>query len=124
MIEQFEKSELSIRLADKMDKIERTWEWLSIRNIPLIRVKKCLFTIFQKVREMSRHLTDQQRVLIQYNVNFAYYLVIAIIAYASTLEQGDYYQEENKLDYPDLYVPFIYHLRLIYAIMVFLVLLI
>ena len=124
MIEEFEKSELSIRLADKMDKIERTWEWLSIRNIPLIRVKKCLFTIFQKVREMSRHLTDQQRVLIQYNVKFAYYLVIAIIAYASTIEQSDYYMEENKLDYPDLYVPFIYHLRLIWAIMVFLVLLI
>ena len=31
-IEEFEKSELSIRLADKMDKMERTWEWLSIRN--------------------------------------------------------------------------------------------
>ena len=31
-IEEFEKSELSIRLADKMDKIERTWEWLSIRD--------------------------------------------------------------------------------------------
>ena len=124
MIEEFEKSELSIRLADKMDKMERTWEWLSIRNIPLIRVKKCLFKIFQKVREMSRHLTDQQRVLIQYNVKFAYYLVIAIIAYTSTMEQSDYYMEENKLDYPDLYVPFIYHLRLIWAIMVFLVLLI
>ena len=122
IIEEFEKSELSIRLADKMDKMERTWEWLSIRNMPsfLIRVKG----LFKKVKEMSRHLTDQQRVLIQYNVNFAYYLVIAIIAYASTMEQGDYYQEENKLDYPDLYVPFIYHLRLIWAIMVFLVLLI
>ena len=122
MIEEFEKSELSIRLADMMDKMERTWEWLSIRNMPrfLIRVKG----LFKKVKEMSRHLTDQQRVLIQYNVKLAYYLVIAIIAYASTMEQTDYYMEENKLDYPDLYVSFIYHLRLIWAIMVFLVLLI
>ena len=31
-IEEFEKSELSIRLADKMDKMDRTWEWLSLRN--------------------------------------------------------------------------------------------
>ena len=122
MIEEFEKSELSIRLADKMYKMERTWEWLSVRNMPrfLIRVKG----LFKKVKEMSRHLTDQQRVLIQYNVKFAYYLVIAIIAYASTMEQSDYYMDENQLDYPDLYVPFIYHLRLIWAIMVFLVLLI
>ena len=38
MIEEFEKSELSIRLADKMDKIERTWErfWESAIRIVFV----------------------------------------------------------------------------------------
>ena len=37
-IEEFEKSELSIRLADKMDKIERTWErfWESAIRIVFV----------------------------------------------------------------------------------------
>ena len=37
-IEEFEKSELSIRLVDKMDKIERTWErfWESAIRIVFV----------------------------------------------------------------------------------------
>ena len=89
MIEQFEKSELSIRLADKMYKIERTWEWSSYRNT--CRLKK-IFSL--KVRDLLECVTD--RFVMRISCKFLYYLVIAILAYIMTRD-GEYDVEENKL---------------------------
>ena len=89
MIEEFEKSELSIRLADMMDKMERTWEWSSYRNT--CRLKK-IFSL--KVRDLLECVTD--RFVMRISCKFVYYLVIAILAYIMTRD-GEYDAEENKL---------------------------
>ena len=89
MIEEFEKSELSIRLADKMDKMERTWEWSNYRNT--YRLKK-IFSL--KVRDLLECVTN--RFVMRISCKFLYYLVIAILAYIMTRD-GEYDAEENKL---------------------------
>ena len=89
MIEKFEKSELSIRLADKMDKMERTWEWSSYRNT--YRLKR-YFSL--KFRDLLECVTD--RFVMRISCKFLYYLVIAILAYIMTRD-GEYDAEENKL---------------------------
>ena len=89
MIEEFEKSELSIRLADMMDKMERTWEWLSIRNT--YRLKR-YFSL--KFRDWLECVTNS--FVMRISCKFLYYLVIAILAYIMTRD-GEYDAEENKL---------------------------
>ena len=89
MIEQFEKSELSIRLADKMDKMERTWEWSSYRNT--YRLKR-YFSL--KFRDLLECVTN--RFVMRITCKFVYYLVIAFLAYIMTRD-GEYGAEENKL---------------------------
>ena len=89
MIEEFEKSELSIRLSDKMYKIERTWEWSTYRNT--YRLKR-IFSL--KFRDLLECVTD--RFVMRISCKFVYYLVIAILAYIMTRD-GEYDAEENKL---------------------------
>ena len=89
MIEQFEKSELSIRLADMMDKMERTWEWSSYRNT--YRLKRYLSL---KFRDLLECVTN--RSVMRISCKFLYYLVISILAYIMTRD-GEYDAEENKL---------------------------
>ena len=76
MIAKFEKSELSIRLAGKMDKMDRTWEWFTssiIRNFS------------RKVRYLSGLVTnDRVRFLIRIFCNILYYQVIFLSAFLLT----------------------------------------
>ena len=76
MIAKFEKSELSIRLADKMDKIDRTWEWFmnSINRV-----------FIRKVRCLTGCVTNGKvRFLMRMFRGILYYLVILISAFLLT----------------------------------------
>ena len=76
MISKFEKSDLSIRLAEKMDRMDRTWEWFM--NI--------IIEIFvQKVRDLSGRVTNENvRFVIRMSRRILYYLVILISAFLLT----------------------------------------
>ena len=87
MIGKLEKSEVSIRLADKMDKMDRTWKWFT--NL-LLRM------FIQKVRDLSGRVKNGKvRFVIRISCKVVYYLVIAIVAYITTRDQGDYYAESD-----------------------------
>ena len=76
MITKFEKSELSIHLADKMDKIDRTWEffWKSFIRI-------CI----RKVRYLSGLAANEKlRFAIRMFCRFVYYMMILIFAFLLT----------------------------------------
>ena len=76
MIAKFEKSELSIRLADKMDKMDRTWELFTdhlIRNF------------IRKVRSLSGLVTNGKvRSVIRIFCNILYYQAILLSAFFLT----------------------------------------
>ena len=76
IITKCEKSELSIRLADKMDKMDRTWEL----------VMNSIIKIFiQKVRYLSGRVTNEfVRFVIRMSRRFLYYFVILISAFLLT----------------------------------------
>ena len=76
MISKFEKSDLSIRLAEKMDRMDRTWEWFM--NI--------IIGIFvQKVRDLSGRVKNENvRFVIRMSRGFLYYLLILISAFLLT----------------------------------------
>ena len=103
MIEEFEKSELSIRLADKMDKMERTWEWLSIRNINIKSYLKCVMQfLIQKVEDLLERVNDAHYLvgfLVKVLCKVFYALIVGIVAYFLTRETGDYYAEYDMLPY-------------------------
>ena len=71
-IEEFEKSVLSIRLADKMDKMERTWEWFWESAIRIV------FVFFNS--KWTRALCSM-----------VYYFLIAVTAFLLTRDS----EEEN-----------------------------
>ena len=65
-----EKSELSIRLAEKMDDMDRAWEWFTNR---LIRI--CI----QKVRYLSGRVENETvRFHLRMAYKFLYYLALLI----------------------------------------------
>ena len=76
IITKCEKSELSIRLADKMDKMDRTWEL----------VMNSIIKIFiQKVRYLSGRVTNEfVRFVIRMSRRVLYYFVILISAFLLT----------------------------------------
>ena len=76
MITKFKKSELSICLANKMDKMDRTWGWF----------KYCLIRIFiKKVRHLSGLVTDDTvRFVIRVFCNILYYQVVLLSAFLLT----------------------------------------
>ena len=76
LITKLEKSELSIHLADKMDKMDRNWEWL----------KNSFIRIFiRKVRYLSGRVTNGKvRFVIRMSRRFLYHLVILISAFLLT----------------------------------------
>ena len=111
-IAEFEKSELSIRLADKMDKMERIWEMLSNRNINphLIRLKGFLM---KKVEDLSERLNNAHflvKFLVRILCKVFYALIFAAVAYYLTRDTQDYYAEHNKLssDQTDMEPPIYY----------------
>ena len=76
LITKFEKSELSIPLADRMDRMDRTWEWFT--NI--------IIQIFvQKVRYLSGRVTNEKvRFVIRMSRRILYYFVILASAFLLT----------------------------------------
>ena len=86
MITKFERSELSIRIADKMDKMDRTWKWFT--NL-LLKMS------IRKVIDLSERVNGPVRFVIRISCKVVYYLVIATIAYITTRDQGDYYAESD-----------------------------
>ena len=76
MITKFEKLELSIRLADKMDKMDRTWDWFtnSFINISI-----------RKVRDLAGRVENETvRFLLRLSRRFLYYVVVLLIAFLLT----------------------------------------
>ena len=109
MIEEFEKSELSIRLADKMDKMERTWEWLSIRNINIKSHLKCVMLfMIQKGEDLLERVNNAHYLvgfLVLVLCKVFYALIVGIVAYFLTRETGDYYAEFDMLPYVQSNMP-------------------
>ena len=76
MITKLEKSELSICLANKMDKMNRTWEWFT----------NCLIGIcVKKIRDLSGLVTNETvRFVIGISCRILYYQVILLSAFLLT----------------------------------------
>ena len=113
MIAKLEKSELSIRLADKMDKMDRTWKWFT--NL-LLRM------IIQKVIDLSERVNGPVRFVIRISCKVAYYLVIATVAYITTRDQGDYYAESD-LSTMETHLKPAFHYKFEWFLLVFFVML-
>ena len=109
MIEEFEKSELSIHLADMMDKMERTWEWLSIRNINikanLHSVMRSLITEVEDLLERVNNAHFLVEILVKVLCKVFYALIVGIVAYFLTRDTGDYYAEFDMLPYDQSNMP-------------------
>ena len=76
MITKFEKSELSIHLADTMDKMDRTWDWFTNSFMDI-----CI----RKVRYLSGRLENEiYRFWLRMFRKFLYYVVVIVIAFFLT----------------------------------------
>ena len=76
MITKFEKSELSISLADRMNKMDRNWEWFTDSFVRI-----CI----EKVVYLSGRVTNWKvRFVIRMLRRILYYLVILISAFLLT----------------------------------------
>ena len=76
MIAKFEKSELSIRLADRMDKMDRTWELFTDHFIRIF---------ISKVRYLSGLVTNEKvRFVIGISCKILYYQVIFLSSFLLT----------------------------------------
>ena len=76
MITKLEKSELSIRLADKMDKMDRTWEWFT---------NSVMRVCINKIRYLSGRVTNENvRFVIRMSRRILYYSVIVFSAFLLT----------------------------------------
>ena len=113
MIGKLETSELSIRLANKMDNMDRTWKWFT--NL-LLKMS------IRKVIDLSERVNGNVRILIRISCKVVYYLVIATIAYITTRDQGDYYAESDLATMETHAVP-AFHYKFEWFILVFFVLL-
>ena len=101
MITKFERSELSIRLANKMDKMDRTWEWFTDS---IIRI------FIQKARYLSGRVTNENvRFLIRMSRRILYYLVILISAFLLT--RDDLTHDWVGKDWKDTNMEFVYEYR-------------
>ena len=97
MLTKFEKSDLCLRLADKMDRMDRSRE-------------RFIMILITKARNMS-----QERIAItKYLASLVYYLVLAVTAFLLTRD------DSSKIDWPiDMEVPE-YKKRMLEALTVFL----
>ena len=108
-----EKSELSIHLANEMDKMDRTWNWFID---PFFR--KCL----QIFLDLSGPGREKVRIMIRLTCKGIYYLAIATVAYITTRDQGDYYAESDLSNMETHAQPAFYY-KFLWFIIVFFVLL-
>ena len=108
-IEEFEKSELSIRLADKMDKMERTWEWLSIRNFNIKPyLSGVMLYLIWKMEDLVERVNNAHflvEILVKVLCKVFYALIVGIVAYFLTRDTGDYYAEFDMLPYVQSNMP-------------------
>ena len=111
MIAKFKKSEVSIRAADKIDNMDRTWKWLT--NL-ILRI--CI----RKAIELSEHVNGKVRIVMRISFKVVYYLVIATVAYITTRDGGDYFAESD-LSNMETHVTPSFRYKLIWALIVFLV---
>ena len=78
MIAKFEKSELSIRLADKMDKMDRTWALFS-DSITSIFIRNLRYMTGRR-----RFKNGKFRFMMRISCRFFYYLIILASAFVLT----------------------------------------
>ena len=107
MITKLEKSELSIRLANKMDNLDRTWKWFI----------NLFFRMCNK--KVMGHVNGKFGIVMRISCKVVYYLVIASVAYITTRDQGDYYAESD-LSSHETHVKPSFHYKLANAFVVFL----
>ena len=113
MISKLEKSEFSIRLANRMDNMDRTWRWFIN---PFFRM--CNSKV-KDLLEFVNHENSKVRIVIRVSRKVVYYLVIAMVAYITTRDQGDYYAESD-LSSHETHVTPSFHYKLANAFVVFL----
>ena len=106
MIAKLEKSELSIRAANKMDKMDRTWKWFFN---PFFRMCS---------RKVIDLFTGKVRIVLRVSCKVIYYLVIATIAYFTTRDQGDFFAESD-LSNMETHVTPSFRYKLVWAFVVF-----
>ena len=117
MIAKFEKSELSIRLADKMDNMDRTWRWFINPFFRMCNRKVIdLFGVWNDVNET--YPDDKVRIVVRISCKVVYYLVIAMVAYITTRDQGDYFAESD-LSNMETHVTPSFRYKLVWAFVVF-----
>ena len=147
-IAKFEKSELSIRLADKMDNMDRTWKWF-INPFFRMCYRKVLdlfgfwndvdetysdstgeYQLAWKIRgynwyrhrdredEFLIYAIEKFRVVMRISCKVVYYLVIASVAYITTRDQGDYFAESD-LSNMETHVTPSFRYKLVWAFVVF-----
>ena len=76
IITKFEKSELSIHLADKMDEMDRTWDWFTNSFMDI-----CI----RKVRDLAGRVENEiYRFWLILFRKFLYYVVIIVLAFFLT----------------------------------------
>ena len=115
MIGKLEKLETCIRLADKMDNMDRTWRWFIN---PFCRMCK------SKVKDLLdfvNHENSKLRIVIRISRKVVYHLVIAIVAYITTRDQGDYFAERDLSNH-ETHEEQPFYFKLIWTLIVFLVL--
>ena len=111
MIGKLEKLETCIRLADKMDNMDRTWRWFINPFFRMCNSKvKDLFFLM--------HATGKVRMVMRISCKVVYYLVIAMVAYITTRDQGDYYPESD-LSNMETHVTPSFRYKLVWAFVVF-----
>ena len=145
MIAKLEKSELSIRLAYKMDKMDRTWRWFIDpffrKVIDLFRFCNDVTEVYldsmeehqlagekeeynwhrhrDREDEFLMHHTGKFRMVMRISCKVVYYLVIAMVAYITTRDQGDFFAESD-LSNMETHVTPSFQYKLVWAFIVFL----
>ena len=148
MIGKLEKLETCIRLADKMDNMDRTWRWFINPFFRMCNSKvKDLFGFWNDVNETYpdsmgeyqlaaeirgydwyRHkdrknefllyATGKFRIVMRISCKVVYYLVIAMVAYITTRDQGDFFAESD-LSNMETHVTPSFRYKLVWAFVVF-----
>ena len=148
MIGKLEKLETCIRLADKMDNMDRTWRWFINPFFRMCNSKvNDLFGFWNDVDETYpdsmeeyqlaaeirgydwyRHkdrkdeflmyVTGKYRFVMRISCKVVYYLVIAMVAYITTRDQGDFFAESD-LSNMETHVTPSFRYKLVWAFVVF-----
>ena len=131
MKSKLEKSELSIHLADKMDNMDRTWKWFINPFIRMFNRKVIdLFGFRNDVNETNPDSMgeyqlaaeirgyDWYRIVMRISCKVVYYLVIAMVAYITTRDQGDFFAESD-LSNMETHVTPSFRYKLVWAFVVF-----